>query len=259
MGIPAAVAGDRGDDCAGGGLAVSDGTSVGARRALPLPRSRWLLLLVIVVVIVAALPVLTFPLGRDQGEFATIGSGILDGRIPYVQLWNPKPPAVFYTYALAMAAFGHTTMALRAIDLLIVPIICAALYWLGKRIANANVGLWAALIFPTFYFSESFWTLTQNDGIAILPMVLAMVCMFKASDSDTKRGALWAFGCGLLCALTLWFKYPFALFVLALVVGYVVLMRATPSPNPFPASREGEQSPSPQAERDLGRGSRQHF
>jgi len=36
-------------------------------------------------------------------------------------------------------------------------------------------------------------------------------------------------------------------------------MRATPSPNPFPASREGEQSPSLLAERDLGRGSRQHF
>ncbi len=149
------------------------------------------------VIFVLALPILTYPLGRDQGEFATIASGILDGKTPYVELWNPKPPAVFYTYALAMAVFGHTTMALRAIDLLMVPVICAALYWLGKRIANANVGLWAALIFPTFYFSESFWTLTQNDGIAILPMVLAMVAMFKAGDAaDAKRGALWAFLCG---------------------------------------------------------------
>ena len=49
---------------------------------------------------------MTYPLGRDQGEFATIGRGVLDGRIPYVDLWNPKPPAVFYVYAAAMRCSG---------------------------------------------------------------------------------------------------------------------------------------------------------
>ncbi len=209
-------------------------------------RDRMLLAALLLAVTLAALPVLTYPLGRDQGEFATIGRGILDGRVPYVDLWNPKPPAVFYIYALAMAVFGRTTEALRAIDLLIVPIISLLLYWLGRRIANRRVGLWAALLFPVFYLTETFWTLTQNDGIALLPMTLTVVCAFKAVDSvgaipshgdsrwsqglplvawqvapTQRRGILWAFAAGALAGITVWFKYPFALFSGVFVAGYI--------------------------------------
>jgi 4-amino-4-deoxy-L-arabinose transferase-like glycosyltransferase len=194
-------------------------------------RRDWLILAALLTVItLLALPALTYPLGRDQGEFATIGRGILNGRAPYVELWNPKPPAVFYVYALAMAVFGQTSTALRAIDLIIVPLICLTLYQLAKHLPvgaglksaptpNAT-GFWAALVFAVFYFTETFWTLTQNDGIVLLPMALAMLCMFNAARQG-GRSRLWAFGCGALSALTLWFKYPFALFVAAVMIGYV--------------------------------------
>jgi hypothetical protein len=194
-----------------------------------MPRDRSLLAALLLAVMLAALPILTYPLGRDQGEFATIGRGILDGRVPYVDLWNPKPPAVFYVYAGAMALLGRATEALRAIDLVVVPVISLCLYWLGRRIASRRVGLWAALIFPAFYFTETFWTLTQNDGIALLPMALAVVCGFKAVDTlgagfkpspTTRYGIGWAFAAGALAGATVWFKYPFALFTGIFLVGY---------------------------------------
>ena len=52
---------------------------------------RWLreygpLLLIMALVLLLALPTFTYPLGRDQGEFATIGRGLLQGKIPYVDL-----------------------------------------------------------------------------------------------------------------------------------------------------------------------------
>ncbi len=195
------------------------------------------------MVTLIALPILTYPLGRDQGEFATIGRGLLNGRIPYQELWNPKPPAVFYVYGLAMGVFGQTSMALRALDLLMVPLIAASLYWLGKRIANPGVGLWAALLFCVFYFTESFWTLTQNDGIVLLPMVLAVVCVFKtaphaspfsSSHEDEEQAAnaakweyfIWPLLAGALCGYSFWFKYPFALFGAAVIVGYILIQTA---------------------------------
>ncbi len=191
-------------------------------------RREWLWLIgVLAVVTLAALPVLTYPLGRDQGEFATIGRGILNGRVPYVDLWNPKPPAVFYVYALAMRLFGQTSEALRLIDLLIVPPIAASLYWLGRRLGGWRVGLWAAFLFGVFYFSETFWTLTQNDGIVLLPMALAMVCAFKAADGG-RGAAAWALIAGGLCAWALWFKYPFVLFTAAVVIAYLLWRRAEP-------------------------------
>ena len=189
-------------------------------------RRDWLLLLALLIVVtIIALPIVTYPPGRDQGEFATIGRGLLDGKVPYVDLWNPKPPAIFYVYALAMQFYGQTTAALRTLDLLLVPVISAALFWLGDRVSGEKrVGLFAAAIFPAFYFTESFWTLTQNDGIAMLPMVLALVATFKAADhAGSRRGLFYAFGAGILTACALWFKYPFALLSLAVVAGYGIL------------------------------------
>ena len=188
---------------------------------------RWLrvygpLLGVIGLVLLLALPTLTYPLGRDQGEFATIGRGILQGKVPYVDLWNPKPPAVFYVYAGVMALFGRTVPALRLIDLLIAPALLWAVWWIGRRGGGARLGLWAALLFGIFTFTETFWTLTQNDGIVLLPMLLAMVAALRAADGG-RRSWGWAVASGALAAIAIWFKYPFALFAGAAVLAYALM------------------------------------
>ncbi|MBA3869664.1 MAG: glycosyltransferase family 39 protein [Anaerolineae bacterium] len=223
----------------------------------------WLLLaLLLVVVTLIALPVLTYPLGRDQGEFATIGRGILNGRTPYTELWNPKPPAVFYIYALAMRLLGQTAMALRAIDFVVVPICCACIFWIGRRLINRRIGLWAALLFPVFYFTETFWTLTQNDGIVLVPMLLAMVLTLVASEkiqvtsqkpnaieSQRHRGVfvgaqhvaplgeggvfLAAFLAGALSGYIIWYKYPFGLFGVLLGVIFLWLRWQVRATAPF--------------------------
>ncbi|MEO1663503.1 MAG: glycosyltransferase family 39 protein [Chloroflexota bacterium] len=187
----------------------------------------WLLAAAILLL---AAPMLTYPLGRDQGEFAIIGSGILQGAVPYVDLWNPKPPAVFYTYAAAIQTMGHNVMALRALDLILFLPMAAALYGIGKRLESAAVGLWAVALYGVFYFTETFWTLTQNDGIAAVPMALAVWCVFILLDTprDEQNGRRYTLAgmCGALCALSLWFKYPYLFFIVALVVGYLLARRA---------------------------------
>lgn len=168
---------------------------------------------------VLALPIVTYPLGRDQGEFATIGAGILNGRIPYTDLWNPKPPAVFYVYSTAIALFGHTAPAIRSIDLFIFPLIGAGLYWLSARLTNRRAALLTVAGFGAFYFTEGFWTLTQNDGIAILPMLGAVICALQAAEKRHHRRS-WVLLTGAMCALTLWFKYPFILLAIALAFNH---------------------------------------
>jgi hypothetical protein len=188
---------------------------------------RWLrahgpLLLVIGLVLLLALPTLGYPLGRDQGEFATLGRGLLQGKIPYVDLWNPKPPAVFYVYAGAMTLFGQTAPALRLLDLLAAPLLLWAAWRIGVRAGGARVGLWAALLLGVFYFTETFWTLTQNDGLVLVPMMLSMVAALRAADGGARSWA-WALISGLLAGVAIWFKYPFALFAGAAALAYVLM------------------------------------
>ncbi|MBK8022669.1 MAG: glycosyltransferase family 39 protein [Chloroflexi bacterium] len=186
----------------------------------PTARAFVTLAVLVAAVLLAALPVLLYPLGRDQGEFATIGRGILDGKTPYVDLWNPKPPAIFYVTAASIAAFGRSSEALRVMDLLLFPPVALALFLIGRRISSAGVGLWAALLFGVFYFTETFWTLTQNDGIALLPMTWAIVCAIAAGDRADRASAGFAFAAGALTAAAMWFKYPFVLFLAPVIAAY---------------------------------------
>lgn len=208
---------------------------------------RFVPLILIAVIVGLALPTLAYPLGRDQGEFATIARGMLDGKRPYIDLWNPKPPAIFLVYGAAMGVFGRTAPAIRAIDLLIFPLMALALYDIAARIASRRaVGLWAILVFGAFYFTETFWTLTQNDGIALLPMLLAAACAVRAAQSqapspplplppeagggargERMRGVVaYAFACGLLSGVVIWFKYPFVFFIAILPVIFCVSWRS---------------------------------
>jgi hypothetical protein len=177
-------------------------------------------LAIIVAVLAAALPVLTYPLGRDQGEFAVLARGMLAGRAPYTELWNPKPPAVFLTYAAALAAFGHTPEAVRAIDFSFYPAVALLLVGLGAQWGGrARVGLWAALVFGVVYFRETFWTLTQNDGLALVPLV-AMAWLVWQGDGP-RRGVRWL-AAGACLGAAFWFKYPFVLIGAALFAWHAV-------------------------------------
>ncbi|MEO0565973.1 MAG: glycosyltransferase family 39 protein, partial [Chloroflexota bacterium] len=183
--------------------------------------------LIVLVVLLAAAPILTYPLGRDQGEFAIIGVTILRGGLPYVDAWNPKPPAIFYIYAGLIHLFGQATWAIRIADLVAFPAMAAALYGIGRELRGNALGLWAVMLWGAFYFTETFWTLSQNDGLASVPMALAvwaLLILLRDASSPRMRVAL-AFLIGALAALTLWFKYPYIFFVAALVIGYLIERR----------------------------------
>src|SRR5581483_666131 len=63
--------------------------------------AHWPLLVAMAVVVVAGLPTLNFQYGPDQALFAYIGRHLLRGQALYVDVWDVKPPGIFWIYALA--------------------------------------------------------------------------------------------------------------------------------------------------------------
>lgn len=183
------------------------------------------ILALVALALLVALPVLTYPMGRDQGMYANIARSILNGGLPYIDMWDIKPPAIYYVYALGIAAFGPGAGALRLLDLVTVPVTLAGLYWLALWLTDGDrrAALLAGVLFPVFYFTETFASLTQSDAIVTLPMTLAVVCVVQAGRQPlgARRALAWAGLAGALCALTIWFKHYYALFVLALVAGHI--------------------------------------
>ncbi|MEK7248748.1 MAG: PKD domain-containing protein, partial [Chloroflexota bacterium] len=54
-----------------------------------------LLLLLCLVPLLLYLPFLGTPFERDEGVYATIAQGVLDGKVPYRDLFDNKPPLVY--------------------------------------------------------------------------------------------------------------------------------------------------------------------
>ena len=76
----------------------------------------WLRLACWIVVGLSALQILVFSFGRDQGIYALVGEGLLHGKLPYRDLWDFKPPGIFFVYALAQGVFGKTMLAPRLLE-----------------------------------------------------------------------------------------------------------------------------------------------
>lgn len=185
---------------------------------------------VVGVVILAALPVLAYPMGRDQGMYANIGLSILNGGTPYRDMWDIKPPPIYYLYAGAIGLFGQTTWAVHMLDFIFVPITMYALYRIGLRVMSRQGALLAAALFGVFYFNEQFASLSQSDSLVTMPMALAVLFAYRASEaaSGTRRAWIDSFMVGALCGLVLWFKHYYAFFVVALVVNQIIARRRFP-------------------------------
>ncbi|GAB4491323.1 MAG: hypothetical protein OHK0031_14500 [Anaerolineales bacterium] len=77
------------------------------KRLLPALAGIGLILLLIFTVLLQANPLTVFP-SLDSGYYLYTGQQILQGKIPYLDFWESKPPAIFYLNALGLWA-GHGT------------------------------------------------------------------------------------------------------------------------------------------------------
>ena len=84
------------------------------------------------------------PFERDITTYATIGQGILDGKVPYRDLWDHKPPLIFFIYVLFQLAFGQTDLAIFALNVLASVGIVVAIYAAVKQVGSTVNALWAA-------------------------------------------------------------------------------------------------------------------
>ena len=175
----------------------------------------------VLLVVLVALPILTYPMGRDQGMYANIANTINRGGTPFVDMWDIKPPPIYYIYAFGIRLFGTTTEAIRGLDLIFVPFGMLGLFLLGGTMANKRVGLWAGLLYGVFYFNDGFQNLSQSDSLATIPTIWLAYVTFRASraDAGSRKALIFAVISGLISGILLWFKPQ----QYALVVGVFIL------------------------------------
>ncbi len=157
-------------------------------------------------------PLLTYPFGRDQGVFAAAADLLARGGVPYRDLWDVKPPGIFYLFWASFGLFGRSQLAPRLLDLIWTLAAALSLWSLGRRFLSPLAAGAGALFFVLRYVAGSdFWNTTQPDGFASLPLVLAAAALIGA---ERRRSSGLALACGAFVALAVLLKLTLGLFLL---------------------------------------------
>jgi hypothetical protein len=125
----------------------------------------WLRAVAWTVIVLAAIQILVFSFGRDQGIYAVVGEGILAGKVPYKDLWDFKPPGIFFVYALAQALFGKSMLAPRLLEVLaLLGIVMCSARLAGTFFGNRTVGYLAGAVAAIVHVELDFWHTGQPES-----------------------------------------------------------------------------------------------
>jgi 4-amino-4-deoxy-L-arabinose transferase-like glycosyltransferase len=117
---------------------------------------------------------------RDEGEYAYAGQQILQGAVPYRDIYNQKTPFAFYWMALVQWLAGPELPALRVATTLYGLITTVAMYLLARRLFGSPAGLVAALAFTLMTFDQCGITHSAStEFFMLLWMVVALFFWYR--------------------------------------------------------------------------------
>ena len=169
---------------------------------------RLLVAVTTLLVLILALPILTIPPGRDQGTYLQIGQSLLEGKHLYVDLWDNKPPGIFYIYAGIAKLFGRVMGSVAVVDFLLLLAISYLLFrfterYLGRVGAAITVVVHARLHCGMFYF----W-IAQPESFQVLCVLVGCLLLMQHGKWRAR-----SFVAGLICGVGFWLKYNFVAFL----------------------------------------------
>ena len=170
------------------------------RKALPY----LFLVLLTALVLNLANPLFDKP-SRDGGFFLYAGSQILEGKIPYLDVWDNKGPAIFYINALGLWLSGGSRWGVWAVEFLFIFGTFLVLYrTLSKRwgdgsalfgVMMAGLGLRVTLGFGNY-----------TEEYALLFNAAGLYLFFSMVDTEQERNYWKYFSIGVLFGLSFTFR-----------------------------------------------------
>ena len=128
---------------------------------------------------------LDVPLERDEGEYAYGGQLLLQGILPYQQMYSMKLPGIYAAYAGVLAVFGQTHTGIHFGLLLINAATIVLIFMLAKRVVDSLAGVVAAASFAVLSISQSVQGVFANaEHFVILPVVGGLLLLLRALDDD---------------------------------------------------------------------------
>lgn len=171
----------------------------------------------ILILAPVVLTTLFFAVDRDGGAFLTIASGILDGKIPYRDFFDHKPPGLYYVFALLLGLSGRSIWGIK-VFLLLLALSLALLTALSlRKLGGDREAQWLGAV-----FSLLGWIIYQGytpvtETLVALCVAVALVSIFSLQERAPVL-------VGFVLGLAIWAKQPAAI-LLPVFIGYIIATR----------------------------------
>lgn len=162
----------------------------------------------LLLVFLRALPNIRFPLERDSATYCLVAQQMLHGMSLYRDLWDNKPPGIFYIYLPIVKLFGPVMWCVGVMDVVWLLVISYCVF----RFTERCLGSPAAAIASLFYAG---WHSTQGYVHAGQPETYLMLCVFTAyllMFSESRWPAIRWFLAGISMGVAFWLKYNSVIF-----------------------------------------------
>lgn len=195
---------------------------------LPAPgaaRSRYFVNTALLSLSLAALALRTVsvaePLGIDQSLWASAVKGMSRGQLLYRDVWEQRPPGIYFLYLLAFHTFGWTTAAVAWLDVLASAATTLLIFVITRRLSNTTTGALAAALYALFtmpawlYGHSGFLERSVSETFIVVCIALGAWCAVEFLE---RRSLLAAFGVGLFAGAAIVLKPNAGLYLPALVL-----------------------------------------
>ncbi|MGB9613329.1 MAG: glycosyltransferase family 39 protein [Candidatus Margulisiibacteriota bacterium] len=170
------------------------------------------------------------PLERDEGTYGYVAQRILEGEIPYRDVFDHKPPVVYYIYAAIVKFFGPSVAALRTFTAIYSLFTTLAIFGVGFLIFGQSGALLSAFLYALFSGGPIIQGTSSNtETFMVLPLVLALYCFLRGCSTPNARNWRWLFFAGLFSGLAAMIK-PVALFNFLILVIFAFFLKFLRSP-----------------------------
>lgn len=149
------------------------------------------------------------PLGIDQGLWASAARGMARGQLLYRDVWEQRPPGIYWAYLAAFQLAGWTAATVAWLDIACAAVTTFLLYGIALTLANRTTAALAAAVYVTFtmpawlYGHGGFLERAVSETFIV---VCVSACVWCAARWQRAPSALLAAGCGLFAGATLIFK-----------------------------------------------------
>ena len=176
------------------------------------------------------------PLGIDQSLWASAVRGMARGQLLYRDVWEQRPPGIYWIYLAGFRVFGWSPGTVAVLDLLASVVTTLSLWAVVRQLAGPLMGaatgaMYAALTMPAWLFRYGgFLERSVCETFIATCVALSAMC---AAAVVRRRSAAAAVGLGLFAGAAIVLKPNAGLYLPALLAWILAYGRhQTPAPRP---------------------------